>query len=171
MIFVILLIITFIQGKCWCHNFSREFFFFFLPFKLLSVASCLHDLLGQEETEIKTISQATTIIHICEGLFHDGKTSAYGRKSVVFLGLLGTKPAPPSTPRALPSGHPRAHWPLDTVFPPEPRPPPGAVCNGPQIPNSWIPSSPPPGRGRINFYMDFRAQKKKKERKKENQSS
>ena len=70
------------------------------------------------------------------------------------LGLLGTNPAPPSAPQASPSGHPRAYWPLDTVFPPEPCPPWGLSVK----PHSPLPRPPPPpGRGRINVCTDFRA--------------
>lgn len=40
----------------------------------------MYDLLGWEETEIKTVSQEAANIY--KGMFHDGKTSAYGRKSI-----------------------------------------------------------------------------------------
>lgn len=54
--------------------------FFPLPFKFLSIGICMYDLLGWEETEIKTVSQEAANMY--KGMFHDGKTSAYGRKSI-----------------------------------------------------------------------------------------
>lgn len=61
----------------------------------------------------------------------------------------------PPGPRLPDAPGPIGLWTL--VFPPEPRPHPGAVCKGLQPPSSQTPFPSPPGRDGINVCMDFRA--------------